>query len=586
VRRRPRYSNRTLIRRLFAQTRGERKRLLVLFFVELLATPAVLLSPVPLAIAVDNVIGTDQLPGVLDAILPGFVTDSDAGILAFAAALQIFVVLLTQLQESAWYVLNTVTGERLTLGFRARMFDHVQRLSLRFHDRRDTSDSIYRIQYDAEALQHVTEAVFPFVSSTLTLLAALYVTLSIDWLLAIVAFGVVPVLFLLIRAYEKRVRPRYSELKELESGAMGVVQEVLTTVKVVKAFGREDREQDRFVDHSTATLRARIRLAFAEGGFGLGVNLTTGIGTAAVLYIGVRHVQSGTISVGELIIVMNYLLQLYGPLETISEKVADLQSGLASAERSFVLLDEAPEVADPRRGRRLTRARGAIEFRDVSFAYDDSHPVLHDISFAIEPGTRLGVAGPTGAGKTTLVSLITRFYDPGRGQVRLDDVDLREYRLVDLRQQFAIVLQEPVLFSTSIGENIAYSDPDAPDSAIVAAARAANAHDFISALPEGYGTLVGERGVLLSGGERQRIALARAFLKDAPLLILDEPTSSVDVGTEAGIMEAMERLMQGRTTLMIAHRLSTLDICDARLELDGGRITAASGLPEELQASH
>jgi ATP-binding cassette, subfamily B, bacterial len=586
VRRTPRYSNRTLFRRLFAQTRGERKLLLALFGVELLATPAVLLSPVPLAIAVDNVIGTDQLPGILDAILPSFITSSDLGILAFAAFLQVFVVLLTQLQESGWYVLNTMTGERLTLGFRARLFDHVQRLSLGFHDRRDTHDSIYRIQYDAEALQHVTEAAFPFVSSTLTLVAALYVTLRIDWLLALVAFGVVPVLFLLIRRYEKRVRPRYTELKELESGALGVVQEVLTTVRVVKAFGREDREQDRFIRRSRDTMRARIRLAYAEGGFGLFVNLTTGIGTAAVLYIGARQVQSGALTVGELIIVMNYLLQLYGPLETISEKVADLQSGLASAERAFALFDESPEVEDLAHGRRLRRARGSVEYRDVSFAYDKSHPVLGNVSFAIEPGTRLGIAGPTGAGKTTLVSLITRFYDPVGGQVLLDGVDLRQYRLADLRRQFAIVLQEPVLFSTTIGENIAYSDPDAKQEAIVAAARAANAHDFIAALPEGYDTPVGERGALLSGGERQRIALARAFLKDAPLLILDEPTSSVDVGTEAVIMEAMERLMQGRTTFMIAHRLSTLDICDARLELDGGRIVNASGLAEELPAAH
>jgi ATP-binding cassette subfamily B protein len=584
VRRTPRYNNRTLFRRLFAETRGERKLLLGLLAVELLATPAVLLSPVPLAIAVDNVIGTNQLPGILDAILPGFITSSDLGILAFAASLQVFVVLLTQLQESGWYVLNTVTGERLTLGFRARLFDHVQRLSLRFHDRRDTYDSIYRIQYDAEALQHVTEAAFPFVSSTLTLVAALYVTLTIDWVLGLVAFGVVPVLFLLIRRYEKRVRPRYSELKELESGALGVVQEVLTTVRVVKAFGREDREKDRFIRQSRDSMRARIRLAFAEGGFGLFVNLTTGIGTAAVLYIGVRHVKSGSLTVGELIIVMNYLLQLYGPLETISEKVADLQSGLASAERAFALFDESPEVEDPAHGRRLARCRGAVEFRDVSFAYDDSRPVLRDVSFAIEPGTRLGIAGPTGAGKTTLVSLVTRFYDPVDGQVLLDGVDLRDYRLADLRRQFAIVLQEPVLFSTTIGENIAYSDPEAKASAIVAAARAANAHDFVSALPEGYDTQVGEQGVLLSGGERQRIALARAFLKDAPLLILDEPTSSVDVGTEAMIMDAMERLMDGRTTFMIAHRLSTLDICDARLELDGGRVVDASGLADELPA--
>jgi ATP-binding cassette, subfamily B, bacterial len=584
VRRTPRYTNRTLFRRLFAETRGERKLLLALLGVELLATPAVLLSPVPLAIAVDNVIGTDQLPGVLDAILPGFITSSDLGILAFAAFLQVFVVLLTQLQESGWYVLNAMTGERLTLGFRARLFDHVQRLSLRFHDRRDTHDSIYRIQYDAEALQHVTEAAFPFVSSTFTLVAALYVTLMIDWVLALVAFGVVPVLFLLIRRYEKRVRPRYSELKELESGALGVVQEVLTTVRVVKAFGREDREQERFIRRSRDSMRARIRLAYAEGGFGLFVNLTTGIGTAAVLYIGARQVQSGALTVGELIIVMNYLLQLYGPLETISEKVADLQSGLASAERAFALLDESPEVEDLAHGRRLGRARGSVEYRNVTFGYDDSRPVLHDVSFAIEPGTRLGIAGPTGAGKTTLVSLVTRFYDPVGGQVLLDGVDLREYRLADLRRQFAIVLQEPVLFSTTIGENIAYSDPDAEPSAIVAAARAANAHDFISALPEGYDTQVGEHGMLLSGGERQRIALARAFLKDAPLLILDEPTSSVDVGTEAVIIDAMERLMQGRTTFMIAHRLSTLDICDARLELDGGRIADASGLAQEIPA--
>ena len=585
MRRAPRYSNRTLFRRLFAETRGERRRMLALLAVELLATPAVLLSPVPLAIAVDDVIGTGHLPGVLDAVLPGFITSSDLGILAFAAFLQVFVVLLTQLQESGWYVLDAVVGERLTLAFRTRLFDHVQRLSLRFHDRRDTYDSIYRIQYDAEALQHVTEASFPFFSSTVTLVAALYVTLTIDWLLGLVAFAVTPALFVLIRFYEKRVRPGYTELKELQSGALGVVQEVLTTVRVVKAFGREDREQDRFLRQSRASMRARIRLAFAEGGFGLAVNLATGIGTAAVLYLGVRHVRSGSLTVGGLIIVMNYLLQLYGPLETISEKIADLQSGLASAERAFSLLDESSEVEDLARGRRLRRASGAVEFRHVSFAYDLPHPVLHDVSFAVEPGTRLGIAGPTGAGKTTLVSLITRFYDPVEGAVLLDGVDLRDYRLADLRRQFAIVLQEPVLFSTTIRENIAYSDPEADAGAIVEAARAANAHDFIAKLPDGYETHAGERGMLLSGGERQRIALARAFLKDAPLLILDEPTSAVDVGTEEVIMEAMERLMDGRTAFLIAHRLSTLEACDAHLELDGGRIVDSSGLAEELPAS-
>jgi ABC-type multidrug transport system ATPase subunit len=271
---------------------------------------------------------------------------------------------------------------------------------------------------------------------------------------------------------------------------------------------------------------------------------------------------------------MGYLQQLYDPLKTASKKAGALQSSLASAERVYSILDERPDFVDPPDARPLTRAAGAVAFRNVSFAYEPGHCVLHDVSFEIPPGTRLGIAGTSGAGKTTLVSLLTRFYDPSSGQIMFDGVDLRRYRLVDLRNQFAIVLQEPVLFSTSIAENIAYARPDADDVDVVAAARAAGAHDFICALPDGYGTAVGERGVRLSGGERQRIALARAFLKDAPILILDEPTSSVDARTEAEILEAMERLMSGRTAFMIAHRPSTLEICDARLELEHGRVAA------------
>jgi ATP-binding cassette subfamily B protein len=317
---------------------------------------------------------------------------------------------------------------------------------------------------------------------------------------------------------------------------------------------------------------ARIRYAMGEGIFGLLVGLTTAVGTAAVLFLGMRHVQAGVLTLGQLLLVLGYLSQLYAPLKTISKKVGDLEASLASAERAFALLDAAPDVAERPNARPLARARGAVAFRNVWFAYGTDQPVLHDISFEIAAGTRLGIAGTTGAGKTTLVSLLTRFYDPTAGQILLDGVDLRDYKLGDLRNQFAIVLQEPVLFSTSIAENIAYGRPDAGDDEIVAAARAANAHDFIMNLPQSYETLVGERGMRLSGGERQRISLARAFLKDAPILILDEPTSSVDVKTEAAIMEAMERLMQGRTTVMIAHRLSTLATCDTRLEIEHGRL--------------
>jgi ATP-binding cassette subfamily B protein len=350
------------------------------------------------------------------------------------------------------------------------------------------------------------------------------------------------------------------------------VQEVLSVLRVVKAFGQEDREQDRFLTHSRAGVRARLRLLLAEGGYGLLINLTTAAGTAAVLFIGVTHVRSGQLTLGDLLLVLGYLAQLYDPLKTISRKAANMQSHLAGAERAFALLDQQAEVEDRPDARPLARAAGALAFHNVSFSYDEDRPVLRDVSFAVEPGTRLGVVGVTGAGKTTLLNLLTRFYDPTRGQVLLDGHDVRSYRLADLRNQFAVVLQDAVLFSASVAENIAYARPGATQAEIEAAARAAHVHDFIAQLPLGYDTLVGERGMRLSGGERQRIALARAFLKDAPILLLDEPTSAVDAQTEAGILEAMERLMHGRTTILITHRQHPLSACDTVLVLDEGRL--------------
>ena len=307
---------------------------------------------------------------------------------------------------------------------------------------------------------------------------------------------------------------------------------------------------------------------------GVQVGLLAAIGTAVVLFVGMRHVQTGVLTLGELLLIMGYIAQLYDPLKTLSRKTVGLQSKLASAERVFSLLDDMPEVVEKPGARPLARSRGHVEFDRVTFGYGDGRWALEGVSFEIPPGARVGIAGPTGAGKTTLVNLLLRFYDPSQGAIRLDGMDLREARLVDLRRQFAMVLQDPILFSTSVSENLAYGRPEASREEIVAAARAANAHEFILALPQGYDTLVGDRGMMLSGGERQRISLARAFLKDAPILILDEPTSSVDLGTEALIMEALERLTRGRTTLMIAHRLSTLSLCDIRLELERGRVVA------------
>jgi len=571
------YSDFTLYKRLLETAKPYWLHLTGIFAISLLAAPLALLTPLPLKIAVDNVLDGQPLPGILTGMLPETAASSGLIVLALAAGLLVTIALLAQLQSLGSTILSTYTGERLVLDLRSQLFRHVQRLSLTYHDSIGTSDSIYRIQYDSTAVRFIViDSIIPFIAAGLTLASMLYVTFRLDWQLALVALAVSPILFLLTRAYRLRLRRQSRQIKQYESATLSVVQEALTALRVVKAFGQEDRERERYVRRSTEDMRARIKLSWGEGGLTLLIGMTTALGTAAVLFVGVRNVQAGTLTLGELLLVMGYLAQLYGPLKVISRKVASLQSHLASAERAFALLDETPDVADHPGARRLARARGAVAFRGVSFAYEPGSPVLEDVSFEVPAGTRVGIVGETGAGKSTLLGLLTRFFDPATGQVLLDGIDLREYRLSDLRQQFAIVLQEPVLFSTSIGENIAYARPGAREEEIVAAAKAANAHDFIAGLPEAYETRVGERGMRLSGGERQRIALARAFLKDAPLLIMDEPTSSVDVRTEAGIMETIEDLMRGRTSFTIAHRLGTLQHCDLLLVLDKGRLVDAT----------
>ncbi len=548
----------------------------------LLSTPIALLTPLPLKIVVDHVLGDVPTPGWLAAMAPGGGTDPEI-LLAVAVGFLVALALLRQIQELASGWLHTDTGQRMVLAFRAGLLDHAQRLSIAFHDSRGTAETIYRIQWDALSIQHIAvNGVIPFITSLITVVSMIAVTARIDLTLALIALVVAPALYLLTLGYRRPLRRRYAAVKGMETSALAVVQEVLSALRVVKSFGAEERERDRFVDRSGESVRAHSRLALFQGGFDLFLGLTTAVGTALVLWFGVRHVRAGTITLGDLLVVMSYLAQLYTPLRTMSKKVADLQSSLASADRAFALLDERPDVPEKADARPLDRAEGRVEFREVGFAYVPGRPVLDDVSFSVPAGARVGLSGRTGAGKSTLIHLLVRFYDPDRGTVLLDGIDLRDYRLADLRDQFAIVLQEPVLFSTSIAENIAYARPGADADDVEAAARAAGVHDFIAGLPDGYETPVGERGLSLSGGERQRISLARAFLKDAPILILDEPTSSVDVATETGIMAAMERLMAGRTTFMIAHRLSTLEGCDVRLEVREGSVRPVRPRPASV----
>jgi ATP-binding cassette subfamily B protein len=576
-----RYTDLALIRRCFAEARPYWPHIISYSLVSLIATPIALLGPLPLKIAVDCVLGEEPLPELFRDLLPAGM--SGGALLVFAAGLMVAIAVVGQLQRLGGSWLYTRTGEKLVVSFRARLFRHVQRLSLLFHDRTESAESAYRVLWDGAAIRHVAlDGVMPFVTAGFTLGAMFYVIFRLDAELAIVALVVAPIVFALSRTYRGRLRGRWRRVKRLESRGLSVVQEVLTAIRVVKAFGQESREDRRFLDTSGAGAEARVRATLAADAFGLLVALTLSIGTAIVLVVGVRHVLAGVLTLGDLLVVMVYLGQLYGPLQTISKNVGGMQTHLASIERAFALLDETPDVVERPRARRVERCAGRLSLCDVSFGYSPGRTVLEGISLEVAAGSRVGIVGPTGAGKSTLVSLLVRFYDPSTGAILLDGVDLRDYRVADLRNQYAVVPQEPLLFSTRIVENIAYARPDASWDEIVAAAAAADAHEFIQRLPQGYHTVVGERGTRLSGGERQRVALARAFLKDAPIIILDEPTSSVDVDTERTILDAMHRLMQGRTAFLIAHRASTLVGCDLLVRLADGRLTEVSPYPAEV----
>jgi ATP-binding cassette, subfamily B, bacterial len=565
-----------LFRRLLREARPYRSHLVALLAVSLLATPIALLTPVPLTIVIDQLAGAGGVPGVLDAALPGTMTATDTGVIIVAVSLLIVVAILRQLQQLMVSLLQTYTGEKLVMGFRTRLFGHAQRLSLGYHDTTGTADSVYRIQYDTLAIRSIAvDGLIPFVSSIVTLVGMIVVTAALDVQLALVALAVSPPLLVITHAYRRRLRRRHKEVKRLESAAMSVVQEVLAALRVVKSFGQEEREEDRFRRRSVQGVRARLGVAITDGAFALLVGLTIALGMGAVLYVGFRSVRAGTLSEGELVLIAGYMTQLYEPLRTLSKRAGSLQSAFASAERAYSLLDHARDVSERPDAKPIDRARGAVDFRTVCFSYETREQVLQDLSFSVEPGMRVGVCGATGVGKSTLLSLLPRLYDPTSGQILLDGTDVRGYRLKDLRDQFAIVLQDTVLFPTSIAENIAYARPGASFEDVVSAAEAANAHEFISAFPDGYETLVGERGMRLSGGERQRISLARAFLKDAPILLLDEPTTGLDVESSGLVLEALRTLMRGRTTLIISHDFRLIRWADQILVLRDGRIEEA-----------
>jgi ATP-binding cassette subfamily B protein len=477
------------------------------------------------------------------------------------------------------------TGQRMVYDLRYRLFNHLQALGLHHHITTSTSDAVYRVDVDAYSIENlVMSGVFPLATSVLTLCVMFSILAYKDATIAWLSLAVVPFLYLCLRYYAKTLVNREERVKELESKLLERLYETFSAMRLVKGFAREPYEADRFARAGDKTMQARIDITWQQSLFSVMVSTITILGTGLVVVVGGVHVMRGQLTVGALTVVISYLGAVYGPLSSIAHTTGQLQGAIAGARRVRAMFALQPETVEAPDAIDATSIRGEIRFENVGFDYPDGTAVLHDIAFTAKPGEMVALVGLTGAGKTTLVSLIPRFYEPTSGRVLIDGVDARRYRVRSLRERIAIVLQDPVLFAGTIAQNLRYGRLDASSDEIEAAARAAHAHDFISHLAKGYETDIAEAGGSLSGGERQRLSVARAILKDAPILILDEPTSSLDAISEEIVFSALRRLRAGRTTIVIAHRLSTVRDADCILVLDGGHI-AAKGRHSELLAS-
>jgi ATP-binding cassette, subfamily B, bacterial len=546
----------------------------------------VMLAPWPLKLLIDNVLGNEPMPSGVTDVARVLTGDSKTELLLVVVIGGLLLQLASQVVSTINTQLQVDTGQRMVYTLRGRLLAHLQALALRHHIATRTADSVYRLEADAYCVHDlVMSGALPLLTSVATLTAMFVILVTIDSSLALLSLAVVPFLYACLRYYSKRMIDRAERVKELESKLVERLYEILSSIKVVKGFAREPHELQSFKSAGHETMSARLRFTWQESLFTLIVTAITLTGTALVFAVGGLHVLHGELSVGHLLVVTAYLAGVYGPLSSIAHTTGALQNAIASSRRVREIFSHTPELLDAPGAVAADGITGDISFENVSFSYTDDRQILREVSFSASRGEMVALVGLTGAGKSTLASLIPRFFEPTSGRVLIDGVDVSQYQLRSLRERIALVLQDAMLFGGTVADNIRYGRLDATDDDVQQAAKAAHAHEFIMRLPKGYQTPLAEAGGSLSGGERQRLGIARALLKDAPILILDEPTSSLDALSEEAVFSALRRLREGRTTVVIAHRLSTIRDANRILVLHEGRI-AAQGTHQELLTSN
>jgi subfamily B ATP-binding cassette protein MsbA len=547
-------------------------------------TVADLADPWPLKIIVDNLLQTKPLPSWLAGIV-SHVGENKLAVLNFAILAVAVIAVVGATSSYIEKYLTTSVGQWVMHDLRRTLYQHIHHLSLAEHDEKRTGDLISRVTSDIQSVQDfVTSAMLGMLVNALTLAGMVGVMLYLNWRFALIALSIAPALFLVVFVFTRRIKKASRAVRQKEGELANIVQEVFSSIRVVKAFSREDYEQRRFEEQSLENVETALRARSVKAKLAPIVEVLAAVGTCLVLGYGARLALAGQISAGELIMFLAYLGKMYKPMRDLSKMGDTVSKATVSFERIQEVLNTTSRVRDLPRARRAGAFKGKIEFDRVSFSYSPDRDILKDLSFQIEPGQVAAFVGPSGAGKSTIISLIPRFYDPTGGQVKIDGSDIRQYTLKSLREQMSFVLQDTVLFQVPVWQNIAYGKPEAQRAEIMRAAELANAHEFIEKMPEGYDTMVGERGVSLSGGQRQRIAIARAIIRNTPILLLDEPTSGLDAESEQAVFEALDRLMKDKTCIVIAHHLATIQKADVIFVVKDFQIAEQGTHPELLAA--